>query len=200
MVILYTMLIILAVILTVALIFIFTSLKLVISVGNSGIYIKILKFGFSFNIPLDKMKNKSAKSIKKPEDEKNAKKLNSEDSIMKKFFDMRNNFMRQKKALSEVLGYLKGKISVNETGFIGKFGTGNPVTGGIAYGSVCAFVNTISSFSGNFFVLEKPPVINVDFKPQEAVFEIKCAFLVEAKPYYIVKAFLIYKKISKETK
>ena len=199
MAVLYTILIILAVILTVALIFIFTSLKLVISVGNSGIYIKILKFGFSFDIPLDKVNN--GKKSKKPEDEKNAKKLNSEDSIIKKFFDMRNNFMRQKKALSKVLGYLKGKIFVKETGLIGKFGTGNPVTGGIAYGSVCAFVNTISSFLGNFFVLEKPPVINVDFKPQEAVFEIKCAFLVEAKPFYIVKAFLIYKKnISKETK
>ncbi len=198
MAVLYTILIILAVILTVAGIFLFTSLRLIISVGNGGVFIKICKFGFSFTVPLDKIKKN--KAAKKPEDVKNAKKMNSEDGIMKKFFDMRNNFMRQKKALSEMLAYLKGKIFLKETGFIGKFGTGNPITGGVAYGSVCAFVNTVAAFSGNFFVFEKPPVINVDFKPQEAVFEIKCAFLIDAKPFYIVKAFLIYKKIvAKET-
>ena len=193
MAVLYTILIILAVVLTAFAILLFTKLRLIISVGNSGIYIKICKFGFDFTVPLDKMKKNSQST--KSEDLKKLEKLSKEDGIMKKFLDMRNNFMRQKKAVSGALGYLKGKIFLNEVGFIGKFGTGNTITGGVAYGSVCAFVNTVAAFAGNFFVFEKPPVINVDFMPQEAVFEIKSAFLIDAKPFHIIKAFLIYKKI-----
>jgi len=193
---LYTLLILLTVFLVVAGVFVFTKLRLIISVGNNGLMLKLVKFGFSFTIPLDRIKKKS-KNIK-PEDEEKIKQLNKEDSIMKKFFDMRNNFMRQKKALTEVFSYLKGKIFLHEIGIIGKFGTGSPASGGMAYGTVCSFINGVTAFFANFFVLEKSPVINVEFKPQEAIIEIKAAFLIDAKPYSIIKAFIIYKNILKK--
>ncbi len=198
MAVLYIILIILAVLLIFSGILLFTKLRLIVSIGDGGVFIKLSKFGFSFTLSPDKL-NKNQEN-KKPEDTKNAQKLNKEDGVMKKFFDMRNNFMRQKKAFGAVLSYLRGKIILNEAGIIGKFGTGSPMTGGIAYGTVCGFVNAVSAFLGNFFVLEKAPVINVDFLPEEAVIEIKTAFLIDARPYDVLKAFFIYKKFLKKEK
>ncbi len=188
MAVLYVILALLAILVIAAVVLLYTKMRLIISVGSGGLYIKVCKFGFSYTVPLDKTDKADKKEEKKEA-------ISNEDSIMKRFLDMRNNFMRQKKAVSVALSYLRGRIYLNEVGIIGKFGTGNPVTGGIAYGSVCGFVNTVIAFSGQFFVVEKPPVIDVKFKAQESVIEIKAAFLVDAKLIDIIKALLKYKKI-----
>lgn len=171
----------------------FTKLTVILSVGSEGLIINICKFGIKYKIPLKKDKNKEKKEKTDVE-----KKLSSEDGIMKKFFDIRNNFMRQKNAISEALSYLKGKISLDEIGIIGKFGTGNPVSGGMAYGSIHAFVNTVTAFSAQFFSVKKPPSVNVKFFPDKAVFEMTAAFLLKAKPIDILKALYKYKKILKK--
>ena len=160
MIVLYIILAILAVLIAGLGFFLFTKLTVILSVGNEGLVINICKLGIKYKIPLKKDKNKPKK-----EKNKNEEKLSSEDCVMKRFFDIRNNFMRQKNAISEALSYLKGKISLDGVGVIGKFGTGNPVSGGMAYGSIHAFVNTVTAFSAQFFKVEKPPAVDVKFIP-----------------------------------
>ena len=195
MIVLYVILAILAVIIAGLGFILFTKLTVILSVGNEGLVINICKLGIKYKIPLKKDNDKNKR---KKEKIKNEEKLSSEDGIMKKFFDIRNNFMRQKNAISEALSYLKGKISLDGVGVIGKFGTGNPVSGGMAYGTIHAFVNTVTAFSAQFFSVEKPPSVDVKFFPDKAVLELTAAFLLKAKPVDILKALYKYKKILKK--
>lgn len=189
MTVLYVFLAILLILILLSLILLFSEFTVIMSTEGKNISVRLEALGLSFKLPLDKKTEKKAKKTKKEEPTKNE----NEESVMKKLMDMRNNFTRSKKALELAIIYLKNKIKLCELGVMGEFGTGNAAATGIAYGAFNAFVNTVFGFLGQFFSIKNPPETAVKLEYNKAVFNIKFAFMVKTKPFYLLKAFLIYK-------
>lgn len=183
----YILITVIVLILLLGAVLLFTKLTLIITVDKKGLGVKIKKFNIGFTLDLNKKKDeKKVKDI--------AKKADTEDKIMKKFFDIRNNFMRQKNAICAGLSYMRGKIDLSEIALFGYFGTGNPMTGGIAYGTVYAFFNTVTAFLGNCLVVKNQPHLDIKLKENKCICDLSGAFMIKAKPYDVLKAILIYKK------
>mgnify|MGYP001026216189 FL=1 len=183
---------ILAVIIAAALLFF--DFSVIISIEGKKIKILLKTLGIKFAVPLDKNEKKRRKNEKSEKHEKEETQEKSEDGIMKRFLDLRNNFMRQKNAVTLALVYLRKKIKIEEFGAAGEFGTGNAASTGIAYGTVTAFINTVFGFLGQYFSLKKPPALNVSMNYNKPVFNIRFMFMITAKPYHLLKAFMIYRK------
>ena len=187
----YILITVIALILILCAVLFFTKLTLIITIDKKGLGVKIKKFNFGFTFGLNKKKeDKVVREIEK--------KVDNEDKIMKKFFDIRNTFMRQKNAISASLSYMRGKIDLNEIALYGYFGTGNPMTGGIAYGTVYAFFNTVTAFLANYFVIKSQPHLNLKLKEHQCICDLIGAFMIKAKPYDVLKAIVIYKKTLKK--
>ena len=138
--------------------------------------------------------SKKEKLLKKPEE---TKKPQTEQTVMEKFLNLRNNFSRQKKAIELALIYFKNKIELKDFGITGEFGTGNAATTGMAYGAVSAFVNTVFGFLGQLFLIKKAPHIAVRLSYDKAAFSLRFAFMLRTTLWYLLKAFFIYKNNSK---
>lgn len=178
-------------------ILVFTKLTIVVTVDKKGLNIKLQKFKLSFTVKIGKGK-KEEKSGKKKQSEEEKEKEKSEKKAFYKLHNIKNNFIRQKNALSKSLSYLKGRIVLSDISLFGYFGTGNPVSGGIVCGTVYAFFNTVLGFLGNFFNIPSSPHVNVKLKENQAVCDLSGAFLIKAKPYDVIKAIIIYKKTLKK--
>lgn len=176
-----------------AFLLLFSTFSVILSTEGKSINIKIKVLGIGFSVPLSKKEKKTKK--KKEEKEKNV--TETEESVMKKFFDLRNNFNRSKKAIELVLIYLRKRIEISDFGVMGEFGTGNAAATGMAYGAVNAFANTVLGFLGQYFSIKKPPVTAVKLNYEKAVFNMKFAFMVKTKLWYLLKAFFIYRNNTK---
>lgn len=165
----------------------FLDFSVILSTDGKIISVKIKILGITIKIPLspkEKQKEKPKKETKKPE---------TEETVMQKFLNLRNNFARQKNAIELAVIYLRKRINIEDFGITGEFGTGNAASTGIAYGAVSAFVNTVFGFLGQFFVIKKPPVTALELSYDKAVFNLKFAFMIKTKLWHLLKAFLIYK-------
>jgi hypothetical protein len=165
--------------------FLILDFSVILSYNEKSFIIKIKALGFTIKIP--KIKDKKAK-------QKKEKKIETQDTVMKKFLDLRNEFTRKKNALSLTLSYLKGKIKIYETGIAGKFGLGNAAATGIAYGSLHAFLGVFTGFLGNLLQLEKLPSVNIDLDYDKIVFDIQFLAVIKIKPYHLLNAAIIFYK------
>jgi len=183
---LYIILGILLILLIAVSLLLFLKFSVILSTEGKNINIKIKILGIAFSIPLSK--NEKAK-----EEKKEKPKVETEETVMEKFLNLRNNFTRQKNAIELAVIYLRKKIEIDDFGITGEFGTGNAASTGIAYGAVNAFINTVFGFLGQLFLIKKAPVTAVKLEYNKAVFNLKFAFMIKTKLWYLLKAFLIYK-------
>ena len=162
----------------------FSDFSVILTTEGKKVNLKLKTLGISFAIPLDK-----PKKAKEPKTEKLTE---DENGIMEKLLNMRNNFTRKKKAIELVLIYLRKRIEITKFGVLGEVGTGNAATTGIVYGTVSAFVNSVFGFLGQYFSLKNPPDVGLKLNYDKAVLKVKFAFMIKTKPWYLIKAFLIY--------
>ena len=166
----------------------FSDFLVILSVSDKAFTVKIRVLHITIRIPLGEKQEKKGKKEKAPETKE------TEDSVMKKFLEMRNTFSRIREALEKTLSYLSQKIKVQEAGVIGKFGLGNAALTGMSYGGVTAFVGVVTGLLQHFFKLEKPPYNNVQMDYDNLVFQLNFAMILKTKPIYLFKAGLIFLK------
>lgn len=169
-------------------ILLFSNFLVILSVSEKNLIVKIKILHITIRIPLEK-KEKASKEEKKESQEKP-----TQDSVMKKFLEMRNTFTRIRQALEKTLSYLAQKIHIKETGVVGKFGLGNAALTGMSYGAVEAFAGVVTGFLQHFFQFEKPPYRNIQMDYDNLVFELRFAMILKTKPYILIKAALIFLK------
>ena len=175
--------ILLVIVILVALL-LFSDFLVILSVSEKALTVKIRVLHITIRIPLGEKKKE-----KKPKEKKE-----TEDSVMKKFLEMRNTFTRIRAALEETLSYLSQKIKVQEVGVMGKFGLGNAALTGMSYGGVEAFSGVITGLLQHFFCFEKPPFRNIQLDYDHLVFQLNFAMILKTKPIYLLKAGLIFLK------
>jgi hypothetical protein len=154
----------------------------ILTYEDNSFRIKIRVLGIVLKIPIAKR------------EEKQKKKDETENSIMKKFLEARNGFNRKKEALSLALEFLKGKVIIYETGITGEFGLGNAAATGIAYGSIHAFVGTIIGFLAIYHKIEKSPSINIDLNYDKFIFKLNFSLVLKLKILNLIKAIIIFNK------
>ena len=176
------------VIVAVLAVFLFSDFLVILSVSDKALTVKIRVLHITIRIPLGEKQKK-----KKPKEPVSEKK-ETEDSVMKKFLEMRNTFTRIREALEKTLSYLAQKIKVQEAGVIGKFGLGNAALTGMSYGAVEAFAGVVTGLLQHFFKFEKPPYSNVQMDYDNLVFQLNFAMILKTKPIYLCKAGLIFLK------
>ena len=179
--------IVLAIIFILLVLFLFLKFSVILSIKKGNLEIRLKVFGLKFKIPLEK---KSKKEAKKP--------LSDEDSVMKKFMDLRNNFNRVRPAVSKTLSYLQYKIELCDIGVLGDFGTGDAATTGIAFGSVHALLGAVSSLIGQFFTLKNPIMTNVELDFSKPVFNLSLHAKIKARPIHLLTGILMYFKTLKK--
>ena len=184
---LYIVLGILIFLIIAVLLLLFFDFSVILSTEGKKIKVFIKVLGIKFSVPLSKKEKKNVEKFAEESAEA------EEETVMKRFFDMRNNFSRQKKALELALIYMKKRIIIDELGAVGEFGTGSAASSGIAYGTVMGFVNGVFGFLGQYFSLKKPPDIRLGINYDKPVFDIRFMFMVRTKPWYLLRAFLIYR-------
>ncbi len=178
---------ILAVILILLVILLVSNFLVILSVSESNLTVKLRVLHLTVKIPLDKKEKKEPKKKKESKSQEE-----TQDSVMKKFLEMRNSFTRIRTALEKTLSYLSQKISVCETGVVGKFGLGNAALTGMSYGAVEAFAGVVTGCLQHFLKFEKPPYRNVSMDFEHLVFQLKFAMILKTKPIYLLKAAWIF--------
>lgn len=178
--------ILLAIILLIALL-LFSDFLVILSVSDKRLTLKLKVLHLTIRIPLGKNEKKEQPKTPKTEEK-------SEDSVMKRFLEMRNTFTRIREALEKTLSYLSQKIAIEETGVVGKFGLGNAALTGMSYGGVEAFAGVVTGLLQHFFRLKKPPYRNIQMDYDNVVFELCFAMILKTKPIYLLKAALIFYK------
>ncbi|MBQ7792120.1 MAG: DUF2953 domain-containing protein, partial [Clostridia bacterium] len=142
MTVLYVILYILLFLLLLLGVILFSNFLVILSVSEKNLIVKLKILHITIRIPLEK-KEKTKKEEPKKEE--------TQDSVMKKFLEMRNTFTRIREALGKTLSYLSQKIAVKESGVVGKFGLGNAALTGMSYGGVEAFAGVVTGFLQHFF-------------------------------------------------
>lgn len=166
----------------------FSNFLVILSVSEKNLIVKLKILHITIRIPLEKKeKDKTKKKEEKPKEE-------TQDSVMKKFLEMRNTFTRIREALEKTLSYLSQKIAIKETGVVGKFGLGNAALTGMSYGAVEAFAGLVTGFLQHFFKFEKAPYRSIQMDYENLVFELRFAMILKTRPIYLVKAALIFLK------
>lgn len=164
----------------------FSQFLVILSVSEKNLTLKIKVLHITIRIPLgEKKENKPKKEKKETE---------TEDSVMKKFLEMRNTFARVRAALEETLSYLNQKIRVQEIGVVGKFGLGNAALTGMSYGAVEAFSGVVTGLLQHFLKFEKPLYRNIQMDYDHLVFQLNFAMILKTKPIYLLNAGLIFLK------
>ncbi len=171
-------------------ILLFSDFLVILSVSEKNLIVKVRVLHLTIRIPLDKKPKKEKKGKK----EKPKKEEETQDSVMKKFLEMRNTFTRVRTALEATLSYLSQKIHIQETGVVGKFGLGNAALTGMSYGGVEAFAGVVTGLLQHFFKFEKAPYRNIQMEYDKLVFELTFALILKTKPIYLLKAALIFWK------
>ncbi len=176
-------------ILILAALLLFCDFLVILSVSEKQLTVKIRVLHITIRIPLEKKADKTPKKEKKQDvpDE-------TQDSVMKKFLEMRNTFTRIRTALEKTLSYLSQKIKIKELGVMGKFGLGNAALTGMSYGAVEAFAGLVTGFLQHFFKFEKPIYRNVQMEYDSLVFQMNFAMVLKTKPIYLLTAALIFLK------
>lgn len=168
----------------------FSDFLVILSVSEKNLILKLRVLHITIRIPLDKKPKKEKKEMPKKEEE-------TQDSVMKKFLEMRNTFTRIRAALEATLSYLSQKIHIKETGVVGKFGLGNAALTGMSYGGVEAFAGVVTGLLQHFFKFEKAPYRSIQMEYDKLVFELTFAMILKTKPIYLLKAALIFLKMWK---
>ena len=163
----------------------FCDFLVILSVSEKQLTLKTRVLHMTIRIPLEKTAEK--KQTKKKEEE-------TQDSVMKKFLEMRNTFTRIRTALEHTLSYLSQKIKIKELGVMGKFGLGNAALTGMSYGAVEAFAGLVTGFLQHFFIFEKSIYRNVQMEYDSLVFQMNFAMVLKTKPIYLLTAALIFLK------
>ncbi len=167
-------------------ILLFSDFLVILSVSEKNLIVKVRVLHITIRIPLDKKPKK--------EQQEKQKKEETQDSVMKKFLEMRNTFTRVRTALEATLAYLSQKIHIKETGVVGKFGLGNAALTGMSYGGVEAFAGVVTGLLQHFFKFDKPPYRNIQMEYDKLVFELTFALILKTKPIYLLTAALIFWK------
>lgn len=167
----------------------FSDFSVILTTEGKKVRLTLKTLGYSFDVPLEKEKKK------KPKKEEQQPK--DENGVMEKLLNMRNNFTRKKKAIELVIIYLRKRIEIAKFGVMGEIGTGNAATTGMVYGTLNAFVNGVFGFLGQYFSLKNAPDVKIGLNYDKAVLNLKFAFMVKTKPWYLLKALLIYRNNTK---
>jgi len=177
-----------AVIIILFILILFLKFSVILSIKKGDLEVRVRVLGLKFKIPLEKKVKETEEAAK------------DENSVMKKFMDLRNDFHRIKEAIKAALTYLRYKIELYDMGILGDFGTGNAATTGVAYGSVQAFLSAISSLIGQYFELKRPIRVNVDLNFSDPVFNISFHAIVKARPIHLLIGVMKFLKANKTPK
>ena len=188
---------ILLLILILAALMLFCPLSVLLSVGERQMLVKLRVLGIAIRIPLGK-KDKKEKA-KKTKKEKPKKPEEDNESVMKKFLEMRNTFARIREALGKSLSYLSRKIHIPRICVLGKFGLGDAALTGMSYGMIEAFTGVVTGFLQHFFVFDKPVYYGLEMDYDNVVFKLQFAMEVKTKPWYLLKGALIFYKYWKQS-